>query len=73
VPRSIAPATVLLTFGTGVVDGSTFLSLGHVFASVMTGNLVLLGLAAGTGRGLTDRLTDRLTAWETGRPPEPVL
>jgi uncharacterized membrane protein YoaK (UPF0700 family) len=48
VPRSLLSATVLLTFATGVVDVSAFLALGHVFASVMTGNLVLLGLAAGT-------------------------
>lgn len=38
---------VLLTFGTGTVDVTAYLRLGHVFASVMTGNLVLLGLAAG--------------------------
>jgi uncharacterized membrane protein YoaK (UPF0700 family) len=55
VHRSIIAATVLLTFGTGVVDVSTFLVLGHVFASVMTGNLVLLGLAAGTGDGTLAR------------------
>ncbi|HEY3530913.1 MAG TPA: YoaK family protein [Nocardioides sp.] len=54
-PRSIIAATILLTFGTGVVDVSSFLRLGHVFASVMTGNLVLLGLAAGTGNGTLAR------------------
>ena len=53
--RSIVLATVLLTFGTGVVDVSTFLDVGHVFASVMTGNLVLLGLAAGTADGTLAR------------------
>jgi uncharacterized membrane protein YoaK (UPF0700 family) len=50
-PRRVVAATVLLTFVTGLVDVSTFLDLGRVFASVMTGNLVLLGLAASTGDG----------------------
>jgi uncharacterized membrane protein YoaK (UPF0700 family) len=31
---------------TGATDGATFLSLGHVFSSVITGNLVLLGVGA---------------------------
>ncbi len=39
---------VLLTITTGVVDAACFLGLGSVFSSVITGNLVLLGLAAGT-------------------------
>lgn len=42
-------ALILLAGASGAADGLTFLSLGHVFAGVMTGNLVLLGLAfAGT-------------------------
>jgi uncharacterized membrane protein YoaK (UPF0700 family) len=41
---------VLLTLTTGAVDAASFLALGNVFSSVITGNLVLLGLAAGTGR-----------------------
>jgi uncharacterized membrane protein YoaK (UPF0700 family) len=41
---------VLLTLTTGAVDAASFLALGNVFASVITGNLVLLGVAAGTGR-----------------------
>ena len=41
---------VLLTLSTGAVDAVSFLALGNVFSSVITGNLVLLGLAAGTGR-----------------------
>lgn len=49
---------VLLTFATGSIDVACFLGLGHVFASVMTGNLVLLGMAAGTG--------DLVAAWHTG-------
>lgn len=40
---------VLLTLTTGVVDATSFLALGKVFSSVITGNLVLLGMAAGTG------------------------
>jgi uncharacterized membrane protein YoaK (UPF0700 family) len=41
---------VVLTLTTGAVDAASFLVLGNVFSSVITGNLVLLGLAAGTGR-----------------------
>ncbi len=37
---------VLLTLTTGAVDASCFLHLGHVFSSVITGNLVLLAIAA---------------------------
>jgi len=40
---------VLLTLTTGAVDAGSFLGLGKVFSSVITGNLVLLGIAAGTG------------------------
>lgn len=36
---------VLLTVTTGAVDATCFLALGKVFASVITGNLVLIGLA----------------------------
>jgi uncharacterized membrane protein YoaK (UPF0700 family) len=42
---------VLLTLTTGAVDATSFLALGNVFSSVITGNLVLLGVAAGTGHG----------------------
>jgi len=41
---------VLLTLTTGAVDAASFLALGNVFASVITGNMVLLGVAAGTAR-----------------------
>jgi uncharacterized membrane protein YoaK (UPF0700 family) len=43
------PLTVLaaaLTVGAGAMDVASFTQLGGVFSSVMTGNLVLLGLAA---------------------------
>ena len=39
---------VLLTLPTGAVDAASFLHLGHVFSSVVTGTMVLLGIAAGT-------------------------
>lgn len=42
---------VLLTVTTGAVNAVTFLALGKVFSSVITGNLVLLGIAAGTRTG----------------------
>lgn len=41
---------VLLTLTTGAVDATSFLALGNVFASVITGNMVLLGVAAGAAR-----------------------
>ncbi|MEU5909433.1 YoaK family protein [Micromonospora sp. NPDC047527] len=40
---------VVLTFLTGCADAIGFLSLGGAFASVMTGNMVLVGLSAGRG------------------------
>lgn len=42
---------VLLASTSGALDALGFLALGGVFASVMTGNLVLLGLGAGTRDG----------------------
>jgi uncharacterized membrane protein YoaK (UPF0700 family) len=42
-------AIVLLALGSGAVDAFTFAELGAVFAGVMTGNLVLLGLATVRG------------------------
>src|SRR5215472_14225077 len=41
---------VLLTITTGAVDAASFLALGNVFGSVITGNMVLLGVAAGAAR-----------------------
>ena len=41
---------VVLTLTTGAVDVTSFLALGSIFSSVVTGDLVLLGAAAGTGR-----------------------
>lgn len=42
---------VLLALTTGAVDAVTFIRLGHVFSSVITGNLALLGIAAGQREG----------------------
>jgi uncharacterized membrane protein YoaK (UPF0700 family) len=40
---------VLLAVLSGVTDAIGFLALGSAFTSVMTGNMVLVGIAAGTG------------------------
>ena len=40
---------ITLTFGSGAMDVASFTKLGSVFASVMTGNIVLWGLAAARG------------------------
>jgi uncharacterized membrane protein YoaK (UPF0700 family) len=36
---------ILLTFLAGLVDGVTYISLGHVFVANMTGNIVFIGFA----------------------------
>jgi uncharacterized membrane protein YoaK (UPF0700 family) len=40
---------IALTFGSGAMDVASFTRLGEVFTSVMTGNIVLWGLAAARG------------------------
>jgi uncharacterized membrane protein YoaK (UPF0700 family) len=42
---------VVLTLTTGALDAVTFVRLGKVFSSVITGNLALLGIAAGQREG----------------------
>ena len=42
-------ALVVLAAGAGASDVFSFAALTHVFTSVMTGNLILLGLGAGSG------------------------
>ncbi|MFD8567832.1 YoaK family protein [Streptomyces sp. NPDC059639] len=42
---------LLLTGASGATDALAFTALGSVFAGVMTGNLVLLGISAGRGDG----------------------
>lgn len=44
-PRWPAAVAAVLTFGTGALDVTTLTHLGGVFASVMTGNFALTGLA----------------------------
>jgi uncharacterized membrane protein YoaK (UPF0700 family) len=42
---------ILLALGTGAADATAFERLGNAFASVITGNLVLLGIGATNGDG----------------------
>jgi uncharacterized membrane protein YoaK (UPF0700 family) len=44
---------VVLTFLTGLVDGVSYLGLGHVFVANMTGNVVFLGFALAGAGGLS--------------------
>ncbi|MGH3439186.1 MAG: YoaK family protein [Sciscionella sp.] len=48
---TITVLAAALTLGVGALDVATFTRLGEVFASVMTGNLVLFGLAAARTSG----------------------
>ncbi len=46
----LARTLLVLTFTTGLVDATSYLGLGHVFAANMTGNIVFLGFGiAGSG------------------------
>lgn len=45
-------ALLVLTFTTGLIDGVSYLGLGHVFTANMTGNVVLLGFGIAGGYGL---------------------
>jgi uncharacterized membrane protein YoaK (UPF0700 family) len=49
---AITVLAVTLTLAAGATDVASFTRLGDVFASVMTGNLVLLGLAVGRSAAL---------------------
>ena len=65
--RQLTLAAVLLTIGTGGTDVLSFTRLGGVFTSVMTGNLVLLGLAAArTSAGLAGRTAISITGYALG-------
>jgi uncharacterized membrane protein YoaK (UPF0700 family) len=44
---------ILLTFLTGLVDGVSYLALGHVFVANMTGNVVFLAFAVAGAPGLS--------------------
>ncbi|MFF0728597.1 YoaK family protein [Streptomyces sp. NPDC004134] len=52
--RPVGPPALMLalTFATGVVDAVGYLHLDQVFAGNMTGNVVILGMAAAGGTGL---------------------
>jgi uncharacterized membrane protein YoaK (UPF0700 family) len=45
-------ALLVLTFTTGMIDATTFLGLGQVFAGNMTGNIILLGFGLAHAGGL---------------------
>jgi len=47
--RVLTLIAIALTFGSGVADVASFTRLGNVFTSVMTGNIVLWGLAVARG------------------------
>ncbi|MEV5010791.1 YoaK family protein [Streptomyces sp. NPDC055692] len=49
-------ALLLLTLAAGVTDAVSFLGLGSVFTANMTGNLVMVGMAAGRGESWTEIL-----------------
>jgi uncharacterized membrane protein YoaK (UPF0700 family) len=49
----LVPMMIALTFVTGVVDGASYLALGHVFVANMTGNVVFLGFALAGAHGLS--------------------
>jgi uncharacterized membrane protein YoaK (UPF0700 family) len=47
--RALTLIAIALTFASGAADVASFTTLGYVFTSVMTGNIVLWGLAAARG------------------------
>jgi uncharacterized membrane protein YoaK (UPF0700 family) len=65
--RSRDQLVVLLTLPTGAVDAACFLHLGHVFSSVVTGTMVLLGVAAGSrDSGLAIHCAVALASYTSG-------
>jgi uncharacterized membrane protein YoaK (UPF0700 family) len=48
--KDVTTGLYLITAICGLVDAVCFLALGHVFAEMMTGNLLLLAFSLGTGR-----------------------
>lgn len=75
-PRSRVALVILLAVTTGAADATAFERLGHAFASVITGNLVLLGVSAARGDGQLALVADLVVlvvvavGWElsAGRP-----
>jgi uncharacterized membrane protein YoaK (UPF0700 family) len=49
----LVPVMIVLTVVTGVVDATSYLTLGHVFVANMTGNVVFLGFALAGAHGLS--------------------
>ncbi|HYB16426.1 MAG TPA: YoaK family protein [Streptosporangiaceae bacterium] len=49
IQQALTPIAIALTFASGAADVTSFTRLGDVFTSVMTGNIVLWGLAAARG------------------------
>jgi uncharacterized membrane protein YoaK (UPF0700 family) len=67
VPRALTTAAVLLTAGSAATDVACFTRLGSVFASVMTSNIVFLGLSAAQHSGaLAERASIGVAAYATG-------
>ena len=50
-----ATGVYLITSLSGLVDAACFIGLGHVFAEMMTGNLLMLGFSIGV-HGLTSNI-----------------
>jgi uncharacterized membrane protein YoaK (UPF0700 family) len=59
-PGLLGAVTVVLTAAAGAIDVVTYFAFNQVFASTMTGNLVLLGL--GVGQGEWDQVLDNVCA-----------
>jgi len=67
VPRALSAVAVLLTVGSAATDVACFTRLGSVFASVMTSNIVFLGLAAAQHSGrLAERAAIAVAAYVIG-------
>ena len=49
----LVPVLLIFTVVTGLVDATTYLGLGRVFAANMTGNIVLLGFALADAGGIS--------------------
>jgi len=66
-PRALSAVAVLLTVGSAATDVACFTRLGSVFASVMTSNIVFLGLAAAQHSGrLAERAAIAVAAYVVG-------
>lgn len=59
-PRTLGAVTVVLTAAAGAIDVVTYFAFNQVFASTMTGNLVLLGL--GLAQGDWGQIVDNVCA-----------